>query len=107
MNSSYFRQWFHCLDAAVIIAAFVIDVLLRGPFEEAGSLIIILRLWRIFKIIEEFGTGANDEMTGLYEHINLLRAENDKVRSESDSIKNEIDSLRKRVQVNGKVNGNL
>ena len=98
---SYFNSLFHCFDAAIIIAGFFVDVLLRGPLEEAGSLVVVLRLWRVFKIIEEFSTGANDEMEGLYEHIDRLREENDKIRNESDSIRTEIETLRKRALPNG------
>ena len=47
---SYFHSWFHCLDATVITAAFAIDVLLRGVVEEVGSLVVVLRLWRVFKV---------------------------------------------------------
>lgn len=45
---------FHILDTLVIIASFTIDVLLHGTIEEIASLVVILRLWRVFKIIEEF-----------------------------------------------------
>ena len=50
MLYSYFYSWFHCLDATVITAAFVIDVLLKGVLEEVGSLVVVLRLWRVFKV---------------------------------------------------------
>lgn len=42
----FFRSWFHCFDAAVILAGFVIDVCLKNVLEEAGSIVIVLRLWR-------------------------------------------------------------
>lgn len=51
---SYFKSKFHCFDATVILAGFVIDVCLKGVLEEAGSIVVILRLWRVFKIVEEF-----------------------------------------------------
>lgn len=46
----FFHSWFHCLDATVITAGFVIDVLLKGQLEEIGSLVVVLRLWRVFKV---------------------------------------------------------
>lgn len=46
----YFYSWFHCLDATVITVAFVIDVCLKGVVEEVGSLVVVLRLWRVFKV---------------------------------------------------------
>lgn len=35
----YFRSWFHCFDATVIVAAFVVDVLLKDVLEEVGGLV--------------------------------------------------------------------
>lgn len=96
---SYFKSLFSCFDAAVIVAGFVVDILLRGPLEEAGSLVVVLRLWRVFKIIEEFSTEANNEKGGLYEHIDMLREENDNIRKESDNVRDEIETLRKMVYV--------
>lgn len=42
----FFKSWFHCFDATVILAGFVIDVCLKNVLEEAGSIVIVLRLWR-------------------------------------------------------------
>ncbi|EXJ82071.1 hypothetical protein A1O1_08140 [Capronia coronata CBS 617.96] len=83
----YFRSKFHIFDALVIIAAFIIDVLLRGPLEEAGSLVVVFRLWRIFKIIEEFSTGAADELEELQERIEALEREKDEVVKENQQLR--------------------
>lgn len=72
----YFNSWFHCLDATVIVASFAIDVLLKGVLEEAAQLVVILRLWRFFKIIEEFSVGAQEQTEGLQEEIERLEEEN-------------------------------
>ncbi|RMZ79765.1 hypothetical protein DV738_g3164, partial [Chaetothyriales sp. CBS 135597] len=95
---SYFKSPFHVFDAIVIVLAFIIDLLLKGPLQEAGSLVVVLRLWRVFKIVEEFSTNANDKMEDLYEEINHLKRENEKVRSESDNAKEEIGELKRRLQ---------
>ncbi len=84
---SYFRSKFHIFDACVIVAAFIIDVLLRGPVEEAGSLVVIGRLWRVFKIIEEFSTGAEDELEDMYERIEQLEQEKDKLAKENQELR--------------------
>ena len=42
----FFKSWFHCFDATVILAGFIIDVCLKNVLEEAGSIVIVLRLWR-------------------------------------------------------------
>jgi len=79
-ESSYFHSKFHCFDATAILVSFLVDVLTRGPFEEAGSLIIILRLFRVFKIVEESGTVAQETLEGLDEKIQKLEEENSTLR---------------------------
>ncbi|KAJ9639304.1 hypothetical protein H2204_003915 [Knufia peltigerae] len=83
----YFHSKFHIFDACVIIAAFIIDVLLRGPIEEAGSLVVIGRLWRVFKIIEEFSSGAEDEIEEMYERIEQLEQKNDQLTKENQELR--------------------
>ncbi len=41
----------HLLDAAVIIGTFVIEVFLRGRERELASLLILVRLWRLVKLV--------------------------------------------------------
>ncbi len=104
---SYFNSWFHWVDATVITTAFVTDVLLKGVLEEVGSLVVVLRLWRVFKvnpthtrkhgmrrcthekqIIEELSAGADEQMEPLREKCHELEVEN-------GQLKHEIDQLRK------------
>lgn len=77
----YFHSKFHCFDALVIITSFVIDVTLHGVEEEVGSLVIILRLWRVFKIIEEFSAAGEEQLDQLMERIEVLENENRELRS--------------------------
>lgn len=49
--------------------------------EEVASLVVILRLWRFFKIIEEFSVGAQEQMDGLQERIEALEMENQELKS--------------------------
>ena len=76
----YFNSWFHCFDATIIVVGFVIDVCLKGVLEEAGSIVVILRLWRVFKIVEEFSAGASDQMDILTEKFEQLQEENTNLR---------------------------
>lgn len=46
----YFKSKFHCFDAIVIVAGFIVDVCLKGTLEEIGSIVVVLRLWRVFKV---------------------------------------------------------
>ncbi|KIW67817.1 hypothetical protein PV04_07043 [Phialophora macrospora] len=87
----YFATPFHTFDALVIITAFVIDLVLRaGPLEEAGSLVVVLRLWRVFKIIEEFSSGAEDELAELQERIEVLEKQKDDARKENEQLQMQL-----------------
>lgn len=72
----YFTDWFHCFDAIVILVSFVVDVLAHGIVEEIGSLVIILRLWRFVKIVEELSVGAAERMESLQAELEKLQEEN-------------------------------
>lgn len=89
----------------VILAAFVIDVLLRGPLEEAGSLVVIFRLWRVFKIIEEFSTGAADELEELQERIDALEREKDEITKENQQLRYRSRYASDTAQSDGNGNG--
>jgi hypothetical protein len=87
VHRSYFNSKFHCLDSVVIIASFVVDLLLRGPLEEVATLIIVLRLWRVFKIIEELSFGAKEQLEMLKEQIETLQQENAELREEVTKLR--------------------
>jgi hypothetical protein len=76
----YFNSKFH----------FIVDVLLHGTIEEAGSLVVIGRLWRVFKIIEEFSSGAEDQIEGLQERIELLEKEKEASKKENEELRQRI-----------------
>jgi len=86
-ESSYFHSWFHCLDATVILVGFVIDVLLKGLLEEIGSIVVVLRLWRVFKIIEELSAGAEEQMEPLQEKVEDLEKQNGELRQQIAMLK--------------------
>jgi hypothetical protein len=69
----------------------VTDVLLHGVLEEVASLVIILRLWRFFKIIEEFSVGAEEQMEGLNMRIEQLESENQDLKIQLKKQKGTLD----------------
>ncbi|KAF5591588.1 voltage-gated hydrogen channel 1 [Fusarium subglutinans] len=83
----YFNSWFHCFDAFIVIAGFVTDVALRGIIEEVASLIVVMRLWRVVKIIEELGVGAQEQTEELNEKLEKFESENEDLRSEISRLK--------------------
>jgi len=85
---------FHILDAVVILIAFVVSIVYKGPIQQAFSLVIVLRLWRIYSIIEEHGDCDPDQMEDLQHRVEDLESE--RVR-----MKKEISTLRQRLRQNG------
>lgn len=90
MAVRFFRSKFHCFDAFVILAGFIVDVCLKGIVEEAAELVIVLRLWRVFKIIEELGAGAQEQMESMQERF-------EDVEKENKELKGELNDLRTRL----------
>jgi voltage-gated hydrogen channel 1 len=84
---SYFKSKFHIFDALVIVASFVIDVLLQGSLEEAASMIVVLRLWRVVKIVEELSVGAEEQVEHMDARIRELEKENSELREELRELK--------------------
>lgn len=78
----YLHSWFHVFDALVIIVSFLVDVLTRGVVEEVASLVVILRLWRFVKIIEEMSVGASEQMEDLEMKLEQLEKENSNLKIE-------------------------
>lgn len=81
-EARYLHSWFHIFDALIIIISFLVDVLARGVVEEVASLVVILRLWRFVKIIEEMGVGASEQMEDLEMRIEQLEKENSGLKTE-------------------------
>ncbi|KAJ6443352.1 hydrogen voltage-gated channel 1 [Purpureocillium lavendulum] len=77
---SFFGSWFHIFDSAVIVLSFAIDVTSRGLTESIGSLVVVLRLWRLAKISEEVVMGATERMELLEQHLDDLESENKHLR---------------------------
>lgn len=82
VDTRYLKSWFHLFDALIIVASFLIDFLTRGVVEEVASLVIILRLWRFVKIIEEMSVGASEKMEDIEMRAEQLEKENAELKRE-------------------------
>ncbi|KAI1336546.1 ion transporter [Xylariaceae sp. FL0016] len=71
----YFSSWFHCFDAFIIVASFAVDLLEHGVEEQIASLIVILRLWRFVKIIQEFSVEQSEQTEELRKRIDELETQ--------------------------------
>ena len=79
------------IDSSVIVGGFVIDVALRGIAHEVASLVVILRLFRFVKIVDEFSAAAEEQMAGYESRIDDLEADNKKLMVELEVIKGKRD----------------
>ncbi|EED84189.1 predicted protein [Postia placenta Mad-698-R] len=50
----------HFFDAVVIATTFIFEVVLRGRERELASLLIILRLWRLVKLVQGIAVSAGE-----------------------------------------------
>jgi len=64
---------------------------LHGLIEEVASLIVVMRLWRVFKIIEELSVGAQEQTDSLEKKINELRGDNELLRKQVSHLKRTLD----------------
>lgn len=58
----------------------MIDVLSHGIVEEIASLVIVFRLFRFVKIVEEMSMGAAERMEGLEAQLEVLKRENGEMK---------------------------
>jgi voltage-gated hydrogen channel 1 len=78
----YFKSKFHIFDATVILSSFIVEVTLQGVEEEVASLIVILRLFRVVKIIDELGVAADEQMKELEARLVVVERENRDLKEE-------------------------
>ncbi|CRK24665.1 hypothetical protein BN1723_003191 [Verticillium longisporum] len=76
----YLKDWFHCLDAVVIVTSFVVDLLSHGIVEDIASLVIVFRLFRLAKMLEEMSMGAAERIESMANELDKLRMENTLLR---------------------------
>lgn len=81
-GTSYFKSKFHVFDGIIIIASFIIDVCMKGVLEEVGSIVIVLRLWRVVKIVDELSAEAQEQMEQMARR--LERAERERADAVSE-----------------------
>ena len=60
--------------------SFVSDLLTQGIVEEIASLVIVLRLWRFVKIVEELSVGASETMEDTQARLEEVEKENEELR---------------------------
>ncbi|KAI9136210.1 hypothetical protein BKA69DRAFT_1129285 [Paraphysoderma sedebokerense] len=47
----FFRKWWNIIDAIIVYLSFILELVFRGIAREVASLAVILRLWRIIRLV--------------------------------------------------------
>ncbi|RYP44697.1 hypothetical protein DL768_008864 [Monosporascus sp. mg162] len=79
---AYFKDRLHCFDAFVIVVGFGADLLEHGTVEEIASLVVILRFWRIVKLVDEVPVQASQQTEDLRRKIKDLEKQNQDLRAQ-------------------------
>lgn len=91
----------HLFDAFVVITTFVLEVALKGREEELAALLIILRFWRIVKLVEGVAVGAGELSAEAAEELATTKEKLLQVQGELLASKGEVQRLRQRLLTAG------
>ncbi|KAF9053577.1 hypothetical protein BDZ89DRAFT_887995, partial [Hymenopellis radicata] len=88
---------FHDFDAVIIITTFVLEIVLKGKERELGTLLVVLRLWRLIKLVGGVTVGAGelteDDAQELAENRRLV----EEMKAQIQTLESENQELRVRL----------
>ncbi|KAI0273676.1 hypothetical protein BC834DRAFT_855021 [Gloeopeniophorella convolvens] len=87
----------HLFDALIIVTTFVLEVILRGRERELAGLLIILRLWRLIKLVGGVAVGAGEIEDETYKELAQVKSELEESHASLARAQEENESLRARV----------
>ncbi|KAF8212346.1 hypothetical protein K438DRAFT_1663158 [Mycena galopus ATCC 62051] len=98
LGTKFYNPWsgvphasLHLFDAFIILTTFVLEFVLKGREQELAGLLIILRLWRLVKLVGGVGVGVGEVTEG--DAVRAAEAED-----EVAALKKENAELRARLQ---------
>ncbi|TFY82566.1 hypothetical protein EWM64_g1456 [Hericium alpestre] len=87
----------HLFDGIIIVTTFVLEVILRGKERELASLLIILRLWRLIKVVGGVAVGAGELEEEDVKELIRVKMELETTQSALSNASRENDALRQRL----------
>ncbi|KAK0459624.1 uncharacterized protein EV420DRAFT_1536868 [Desarmillaria tabescens] len=87
----------HLFDAAIIITTFLLEITLKGKERELGALLIVLRLWRLVKLVGGITVGAGEISEENDEALLDARRQLESLKSELEIVSRENQELRARL----------
>ncbi|KAJ2912301.1 hypothetical protein MD484_g8106, partial [Candolleomyces efflorescens] len=91
------HAWLHLFDAVVIVTTFSLEVALRGQGSELAGLLIILRLWRIVKLVAGITVGAGELDEEQAEELHKTKQELEETEAKLATSLQQISQLQRRV----------
>ncbi|KAL0947021.1 hypothetical protein HGRIS_013165 [Hohenbuehelia grisea] len=90
----------HLFDAMVIATTFILEVVLRGRERELAGLLVVLRLWRLVKLVGGITVGAGEigeedakELAQIRQQLSASRSELAAIRSENQELRRRLGTL--------------
>lgn len=90
----------HFFDAVIIVTTFVLEVVLRGRGRELAGLLIVLRLWRLLKLVGGVAIGAGEieeedarKLAEALDELERVRTELSVARSENHTLRQRLAAL--------------
>ncbi|KAI0093529.1 hypothetical protein BDY19DRAFT_881844 [Irpex rosettiformis] len=87
----------HLFDSTIILVTFVLEVVLRGRERELAGLLVILRLWRLVKLVGGVAVGATEIDDDNEQLLTEAREERDRALTQLKEAQAEIRTLRARL----------
>ncbi|KAI0281446.1 hypothetical protein BGY98DRAFT_1184949 [Russula aff. rugulosa BPL654] len=87
----------HVFDAIIILTTFVLEVVLRGKERELAGLLIILRLWRLLKLVGGVAIGSGELEEDTYKDLARVKRELEDSQHALTRAQDEIQELRARL----------
>ncbi|ESK96853.1 hypothetical protein Moror_6431, partial [Moniliophthora roreri MCA 2997] len=91
----------HAFDAIIILTTFILEVILRGRERELASLLIVLRLWRLVKLVGGIAVGAGELGEEDAKDLANVQKELENVKNRLDASQRENQRLRERLNAAG------
>ncbi|EIW85036.1 hypothetical protein CONPUDRAFT_69967 [Coniophora puteana RWD-64-598 SS2] len=87
----------HLFDAVIIITTFTLEFILKGRERELVGLLIILRLWRLVKLVGGIAVGAGEVEEGVAKELEDTRRQLEGVTIALNKARDENRKLRSRI----------
>ncbi|KII88625.1 hypothetical protein PLICRDRAFT_161901 [Plicaturopsis crispa FD-325 SS-3] len=91
------QAWLHLFDALVIITTFVLEIVLGGRERELAGMLVLLRLWRLVKLVGGVAVGAGELQEETYEDLEQTRRKLEETVKELEAVRAENNALRERI----------